>query len=156
VEWIVLRPVSAEENMKIESLMTTKVATVGMDETLQALNDIFLKANFHHLLVVENHALRGVISDRDVLRMTSPFLNTPSEQARDVAVLKRKAHQIMTREVITISKDENVESAVELMLGKKISCLPVVEKFGKIEGIVTLKDLVKSLMKELKNHKPDY
>ncbi|MBU4055943.1 MAG: CBS domain-containing protein, partial [Proteobacteria bacterium] len=64
--------------MKIESLMTTKVATVGMDETLQALNDIFLKANFHHLLVVENHALRGVISDRDVLRMTSPFLNTPS------------------------------------------------------------------------------
>jgi acetoin utilization protein AcuB len=135
--------------MNVESIMTREVTTVGMDETLEALNNIFSRVNFHHLLVVEGGKLRGVISDRDVLRMTSPFLNTPSEQARDLMVLKKKAHQIMTREVLSISKEQRLESAVNMMISKKISCLPVVSESGEIEGILTLKDLVKTLMREL-------
>lgn len=138
--------------MKVESIMTKEVTTVGMDETLETLNAVFSKVNFHHLLVLEDGKLRGVISDRDVLRMTSPFLNTPSEQARDVAALKKKAHQIMTREVISISKEESLENALNLMIEKKISCLPVVSEAGQMEGILTLKDLVKILIKELEKH----
>ena len=136
--------------MKIESLMTKKVSTIGMDDTVKTISEFFSKVNFHHLLVIEEDMLCGVISDRDLLKTTSPFLNTPNEQTRDLAILKKKAHQIMTRAVITISKDADVEQAVNLMLKKNISCLPVVSQSGSIEGIITWKDIIREYVKQMK------
>ena len=136
--------------MNIESLMTKKVATIGMDDTVKTVSEIFSKVNFHHLLVIEDDSLCGVISDRDLLKTTSPFLNTPNEQTRDLAILKKRAHQIMTRKVITITKDADVEQAVNLMLEKNISCLPVVSPSGAIEGIITWKDIIRTYVKEIK------
>ena len=128
--------------MKISSIMTEKVFTVDMDVTLQDICRIFEDKKFHHLLVVEEGELRGVISDRDVLKALSPFLNTPVEQTRDLATLKKRSHQIMSREPITITKDATAKDAIRLMFQKIISCLPVVSADGKIEGIVTRKDLL--------------
>lgn len=122
--------------------MTNEVVTVGMDDFLSTICGIFDKLRFHHLLVVEDDELRGVISDRDVLKASSPFLNTLSEQNRDVAILRKRAHQIMTRKPITITKEATSEDAVRLMLRETVSCLPVISSDGKIEGILTWKDLL--------------
>jgi acetoin utilization protein AcuB len=132
--------------MKIVSIMTSRVATVEMDDTLRSINNIFCQANFHHLLVIENGQLAGVISDRDLLKASSPFLDTPAERPRDVARLSRKAHQIMTREPITVTPDTTVAEAASILMKKNVSCLPVVSSQGKIEGIVTWKDLLKAYM----------
>ncbi|MHC4435269.1 MAG: CBS domain-containing protein [Planctomycetota bacterium] len=129
--------------------MTQKVFTVEMDVTLQDICRIFEDKKFHHLLVVEEGELRGVISDRDVLKALSPFLNTPVEQTRDLATLKKRSHQIMSREPITITKDASAKDAIRLMLQKIISCLPVVSSNGQIEGIVTRKDLLDVYSKQL-------
>ena len=130
--------------MKISEIMTKEVVTVDMDTTLKAVYEIFDKKSFHHLLVIEDGRLWGVISDRDVLKAISPFLNTLAEQDRDLFTLRKKAHQIMTRKPITISKETDAEDAVRLLLRENISCLPVVSSEGKIEGIVTWKDLLKA------------
>lgn len=133
--------------MKISSIMSKKVVTIEMDDNLKTISDIFSKVKFHHLLVIEDDALCGIISDRDVLRTTSPFLNTVSEQARDLALLKKKAHQIMTRDLITISEDMSVEEGVNLMLSKNVSCLPVISPSREIKGIVTWRDMIKAYVK---------
>ncbi len=52
-------------------------------------------------------------------------------------------HQVMTREVITISADASLELAANLMLDRGISCLPVLED-GKLQGIITWRDLLKA------------
>ncbi len=132
--------------MKIASIMTNRVATVEMDDTLRAINNIFCQAKFHHLLVVENKKLIGVISDRDLLKASSPFLDTAAERPIDVARLSRKAHQIMSRELITVEPDTSVAEAVAILIKKNVSCLPVVSPLGKIEGIITWKDLLKAYM----------
>jgi acetoin utilization protein AcuB len=132
--------------MKVSSIMTNRVATVEMDDTLRAINNIFCQAKFHHLLVVENEKLVGVISDRDLLKASSPFLDTPAERPCDVARLSRKAHQIMTRELITVEASTLVTEAVAILMKKNVSCLPVVSPLGKIEGIITWKDLLKAYM----------
>ncbi len=132
--------------MKIASIMTARVATVEMDDTLRTINGIFCYAKFHHLLVVEGKKLVGVISDRDLLKASSPFLNTPAERPCDIARLSRKAHQIMTRNLITVSRDTPVAEAVEILLQNNVSCLPVVSPTGQIEGIVTWKDITKAYM----------
>ena len=129
--------------MDVNSVMTKKVITIDMDTQLLTICNIFKQKKFHHLLVIENNELVGVISDRDVLKAISPFIGTLAEQNRDLFTLKKKAHQIMSRKPFTISKEISMEEAANLMIQNNISCLPVISFDGKIEGIVTWKDLIK-------------
>jgi len=129
---------------RISAIMTSNVVTVDMDTSLKTICAIFDKRKFHHLIVVEDDKMLGVISDRDVLKALSPFLNTLAEQARDLSTLKKRAHQIMSRKPFTITKDAELKDAAQIMLRENISCLPIVSRDGEVEGIVTWKDLLKA------------
>jgi acetoin utilization protein AcuB len=128
--------------MNLGSIMTRRVVAVEMDDSLRVINGIFTHAKFHHLLVLENKKLMGVISDRDVLKAMSPFLDTLAERPRDAATLERRAHQIMTRELVTGTSEMDIAEAVQLMLQERVSCLPVLSENGQVEGVVTWKDLL--------------
>jgi acetoin utilization protein AcuB len=121
--------------------MTHRIVTVQMDDSLAVVKEIFEASGFHHLLVVENEKLVGVLSDRDYLKAISPFLNSISERIRDRATLERKVHQIMTREVITLKVTDTMVSAIGLFNRHKISCLPVIDETGKPVGIVSWRDI---------------
>ncbi len=123
--------------MKISSIMTRRVVTVEMDDSLQIIREIFENVKFHHILVVDGQKLAGVISDRDLIRALSPFLDTPTEKERDTTTLNKKAHQIMSRTPITVDAETSIEKASNLLLENNISCLPVISPQGSIEGIVT-------------------
>ncbi len=62
--------------MHIRDIMTTRVATVSMDDRLSVIKDIFEQAHFRHLLVLEEGELVGVISDRDLF-VPSALTSTP-------------------------------------------------------------------------------
>ncbi len=89
--------------MHIRDIMTTRVATVSMDDRLSVIKDIFEQAHFRHLLVLEEGELVGVISDRDLFRAISPYLDSEAEMSRDTETLTKRAHQIMSRQPVTIA-----------------------------------------------------
>ena len=126
--------------MLIKEIMTTRVATVSMDDRLGVIKEIFEQAHFRHLLVLEEEVLVGVFSDRDLLRALSPYLDTDAEMNRDTETLNRRAHQIMSRQPITISPESSLQAASAIMLEQHVSCLPVLEN-GALVGIVSWKDL---------------
>ena len=128
--------------MKVANIMTRRVVTVSMDDSLDYINSVFQSTGFHHVVVLERGTLAGVISDRDILRHVSPFLGKLSELPRDVSTLEKKAHQIMTRKLITISPESSISEAAEVLLRNKVSCLPVVDDGGNLKGIITSKDLL--------------
>ena len=128
--------------MLIKEIMTTRVATVSMDDRLNVIKAIFEQAHFRHLLVLEEEVLVGVISDRDLLRALSPYLDTDAEMNRDTETLNRRAHQIMSRQPITISPERSLQEAASIMLEQHVSCLPVLEN-GALVGIVSWKDLLR-------------
>jgi acetoin utilization protein AcuB len=132
--------------MIVNEIMTTRVFTIEMDTTLGQIQKIFEKHKFHHLLIVEDGELIGIISDRDVLKEISPYINTLSEDSRDRQTLKKKAHQIMSRKPITVGTDTLVDDAASIMFKKNISCLPVVSPSGNIDGILSWKDILKCLL----------
>ena len=66
--------------MTVQQIMIRQVITVEMDEHLLALRDVFLQHNCHHLMVVDARRLVGVVSDRDLLRNISPFVDGISER----------------------------------------------------------------------------
>ncbi|TDF37470.1 CBS domain-containing protein [Alteromonadaceae bacterium M269] len=129
--------------MRIVKIMTEKLVTVQMDDSLLLINDIFENTNFHHLLVVESNKLVGVISDRDLFKALSPNLGCVSETAKDAATLNKKAHQIMSRDLITLSPDASAYDAIALFNQHTVSCLPVIDENQKPLGIVSWRDILR-------------
>jgi acetoin utilization protein AcuB len=111
--------------------------------SLEELCNIFKQVPYHHLLVAQERELLGIISDRDVLRTSSPFINTERATAQDQALLQTKAQEIMSTALITVRPDTLIDTAVILLLEHSISCLPVVSNAEAIEGILTWKDMLK-------------
>lgn len=132
--------------MNVDAIMSREPVTVGMDDDLHRVKDLFELYRFHHLLVLLGEKLVGVISDRDLLRASSPFVGRASERPQDLATLNRRAHQIMTRDLVVVAPDTPVEEAARLMLDKRVSCLPVVAAEGQLLGIVTWRDQLRSLL----------
>ncbi|WP_447965898.1 CBS domain-containing protein [Nitrospira sp. Ecomares 2.1] len=126
--------------------MATRVVTIEMDDSLEVVRDIFKKVRFHHLLVVDNQQLVGIISDRDMLKAVSPFVGTMSETTRDRATLNKRAHQIMSHHPVTVCSSCSLQEAAQLMLGRGVSCLPVTTKNGEVLGIVTWKDVLRAVL----------
>jgi acetoin utilization protein AcuB len=132
--------------MNVQDIMSRDPVTVGMDDDLHRVKDLFELYRFHHLLVLLGDRLVGVISDRDLLRASSPFIGRASERPQDVATLNRRVHQIMTRNLVVVAPETPVEEAARLMLDKRVSCLPVVGTEGELLGIVTWRDQLRSLL----------
>lgn len=138
--------------MNIEKIMSKRVVSVKMDDTLASVKDIFENTRFHHLLVIEKGKLLGVISDRDYLKAISPNLGLASETPRDTATLNKRVHQIMTRKLITTHPDSDVLDAVSLFNQHSISCLPVIDDDNKVVGILSWRDMFRAL-EERQKHK---
>jgi predicted transcriptional regulator len=75
--------------------------------------------------------------------------NMRLEIIKDLRTLKKRVHQIMGHKPITASKDHTIKDAAVMMLNGKISCLSIVSSDGTIEGIVTWKDILKWLVREV-------
>jgi acetoin utilization protein AcuB len=127
--------------MTIADIMSHDPECVSPDTSLMEIRQLLHQRGFHHLLVVEGGTLVGVISDRDVLRTVSPFLDTRSETPRDVRTLAKRAHDLMREDPITIAPGDPVQEAADLLLDHLISSLPVVDH-GNLVGIITTKDLL--------------
>jgi acetoin utilization protein AcuB len=126
--------------------MTSRVVTIHMDDPVGIAKEIFDAMKFHHLLVVDSDGkLAGVMSDRDLLKALSPYVGTAAENARDLATLNKRAHQIMSRNPITLPPDADIRDAIKLILSARISCVPVVDAAFKPVGILTWRDLLRSL-----------
>ncbi len=130
--------------MKVSDIMTPKPVIITMDTELREIKEIFDHAHFHHLLVEDeiDHTLVGVISDRDLLFALSPYINTLAETAHDTETLYKHAHQIMSRNMVTIAPDVECKAAALKLLQAGISCMPVINPDKHILGIVTWKDFL--------------
>lgn len=132
--------------IKIVDIMTTRLVVIEMDDNLEAVKNIFDNVRFHHLLVVEDELLVGVVSDRDLLKSISYKVDTAAETSRDSASLQKRVHQIMTRELICLNQKSTLADAIKLFGKHTISCLPVIDQMGKPVGIVSWRDLIKEFV----------
>ena len=132
--------------MIVQDIMTRKVVTVEMDDTLQIVKEIFDRLRFHHLLVMEEGRLFGVLSDRDLLKALSPNLGTSTESFKDRATLNKRVHQIMSRDPISLPPQASVLEAVKTFNTHRISCIPIVDAGGKPVGVLSWRDILRALL----------
>lgn len=133
--------------MRVQEIMTRRIATVHQDDRLEFVRDIFIQSTFRHLLVLDSQEqLCGIISHADMGWALSPYLDTDAEVERDRDTLQRRVHQVMSRDLVTITSVATVQSAARIMLEHNIGCLPVVDD-GQLEGLVSWKDLLRQVIK---------
>lgn len=136
--------------MALNSIMTTRVISVEMDDTLFHISELLTQAKVHHIPVLSAKKLVGIISDRDVYKNLSPFINTAAEFPRDKATLEKRAHQIMSRNPICILETASVKRASELILAHELSALPVVNKASELVGIISWRDILRFALSNTK------
>ncbi|MCC2616052.1 CBS domain-containing protein [Aestuariibacter halophilus] len=133
--------------MLLSHIMTTRLVTVTMDDRLTVVKEIFDKASIHHVLVVDGEVLTGVISDRDLLKAISYNVTSKQATAKDLATLNKRAHHIMTRNVITLTANATIFDAVSTFNRHTISCIPIIDRHCHPIGIVSWRDIMKALEK---------
>ena len=138
--------------MNVEKIMSKRVVTVEMDDSLKVVKEIFDNVRFHHLLVVEQGKLFGVVSDRDLLKALSPNIGTIVETTMDALTLKKRVHQIMTRKPVTLTPSAGIYDAIEIFNKHNISCIPVVDDENKPVGIISLRDILKAIKLKRSKH----
>lgn len=137
---------SSSTELTAGAVMSTHVVTVTMDDSLATIRRLFQEHHFHHLLVAERGELVGIISDRDLLKAISPNIGTLSETDRDRATLNKRAHHIMTHNPVTVQTTTSIETAAALMLEKNVSCLPITSDDRHLKGILTWRDILRTLI----------
>jgi acetoin utilization protein AcuB len=131
-------------------LMSGPAITVGLDATLGTVRQIFVSHGVQHVLVVEDSVLRGVVSDREVLRALSPYLDTASEQARDLQTLRRPVHQVMDHHPVVVAPDADLDQVARVFAAHRFSWLPVVEPTGHPVGVIGWRDLLAHFLPALR------
>jgi acetoin utilization protein AcuB len=131
--------------LHVEKIMSINPVCVSLDDSLATVKSIFDNCRFHHLLVVDEGVLVGVVSDRDLLRAISPNIDTTRYTAQDWSTLQKRVHQISTRHPITLPPEATVLEAVSIFNTYCISCIPIVALDNRPLGILSWRDILKHL-----------
>ncbi len=104
----------------------TDPVTIGPDEPLSQARRIMRERDISGLPVVENGAVVGILTNRDL---------------RFVKALDRPVRDAMSTDLVTVRPGTGLERAKELMQEHKIEKLLVVDERGMLRGLITIKDV---------------
>jgi acetoin utilization protein AcuB len=133
--------------MNITEIMSAPIKSVTLDDFLKDVKDIFDNNDIRHLIVVEEGELIGIVSERDLLRNISPYLNTNVYTTRDLATLNQRVIHIVTRKPKFLTLKHEAQDAVDLFNTVRIGCIPIVDENNAPVGIVTRGDIIRNLHK---------
>lgn len=112
--------------MKVSKIMSKAVIiddTISIKQAAKIMSD----KNIGSLIIVKNNKINGIITERDILK--------------NLSKLNSKVNSIMSKNVVIIDKDSNIEQAADVMADKKIKRLPVVED-NKLIGLISATDII--------------
>jgi len=128
--------------MLVKERMTTKLVTVTKDTDIESAYRIMRKNKIRHLPVVEDEKLVGIVADRDIRQALLPWKSSEKEKEFYYFSKEVRVSDVMTKDVITISPETDIEDAARLIHDHKFGALPVV-KGKKLVGIITHMDILK-------------
>ena len=115
--------------------------TISKDQSVRRALIIMSEKNISSIIIVDNNDFPiGIFSERDYARK----IILKGKSSKDTLL-----DEVMTKELITITRDYKVDQCMEIMNEKRIRHLPVLEN-KKIIDIISIRDVLKIMMKEQK------
>lgn len=135
---------------KLEDIMTKGVFTVSLYDTVNDADRIMREEKVRHVPVLDGNKFIGLITERTLNEYTLRQIYDFDDNIEDSG--KNKIfdfQQVMAKDVHVVYPEDSVKKAVELMVKKKIDCLPVVDWDNNLLGILTIYDILLFLNKKL-------
>ena len=126
----------------VRDIMRERVVTISAGDSLSTVEDIMRLGGVRHIPVVRGGSLVGVVSERDLLRVSLSNLVAVGNDERRAFLLDVEIARVMSKPPIVIEPEASVRQAARLMAEHKIGCLPVLED-GSLVGIVTETDVLR-------------
>lgn len=118
--------------VKIRELMTKNVVAIGPERSVSEAVKKMVERNVECLPIVQFGELKGLITFRDIIEKVVYAKRVPK---------KTKVKDVMAKKTVTCRPDSTVIEVVKLMKNKRLRRIPVVNKEGRLVGIVTDFDL---------------
>ena len=130
---------SVEDFLKLYK--NRQIWTISKDQNVRQALILMSEKNIGATIIVDNSDFPiGIFSERDYARK----IILKGKSSKDTLL-----DEVMTKELITITRDYKIDQCMEIMNEKKIRHLPVLEN-KKIVGIISIGDLLKIMIKEQK------
>jgi len=148
--------------MLAKDIMTREVITVKPNDRVDEVAQLLVENKISGIPVVdeENHVV-GIITEKDLIVKASElrvpfyltlfdsiiFLENPIRFNNDLKKYTAvNVKDAMTKQVVVVEEDTEISDVVKIMQNKRINRVPVVRN-GKLVGIITRNDVLKSLVK---------
>jgi CBS domain-containing protein len=130
--------------IKIYDILRAKgdeVISLPPDSTVRELIATLAERRIGAVIVVDGTELRGVVSERDVVRR----LHTDGDTVLDTELV-----DLMSSDVVSCGVDDDIDAIAATMTERRIRHMPVL-RGDTIVGVVSIGDVVKSRMEQLQN-----
>ncbi len=118
--------------MLVKDVMNSDVKTIGSKSSVQEAAKVMGRFRIGSLIVVKDEELIGIVTERDIMTKVV---------AESKDAIKTSIGNIMTKDIVMIKPDADIEEAAELMIKHHIKKLPVVFD-NQLIGIITSMDIV--------------
>ena len=135
-------------NRLVRDVMAPEVRTIEESRKLSDVRKLLVKHSFHHVPIVSDNKLVGIISANDMVRLTCDTYGTDERSMDNVLDRHFSIDQVMNRNVITIKGDATIREAAMLLGNGTFHSLPVIDADGAVVGIITSTDLIRLLTEE--------
>jgi len=146
--------------MKIKEVMTKDVTSISPDVTVSEAVKLLEKLKISGLPVIDDKdKLVGMFTEKEALSHILPsyiekvgrfiYEQNPKATRKKFAELSNiKVSQLMRKDVVTTTEDTTLCEVARLMLTQKARRIPVLDKSGKVVGIVARCDVLSAFEKE--------
>ena len=118
-----------------------QVCTISKDQSVMQALTLMSEKNIGAIIIADNNDFPiGIFSERDYARK----IILKGKNSKDTLL-----DEVMTKKLITVTKNYKIDQCMEIMNEEKIRHLPILEK-QKIIGIISIGDVLKIMMKEQK------
>jgi len=118
--------------VRIRELMTKNVVVIGPERNVSEAVKKMVERNVECLPIVQFGELQGLITFRDIIEKVVYVKRAPE---------KTKVRDVMAKKMVTCRPDSTIIEVVKLMKNKRLRRVPVVNKEGRLVGIITDFDL---------------
>ncbi len=138
--------------MYIKDVMHSDVTSVPLGTPVQEAYEIMRDGGFRHLPVLDEFdKVAGILSDRDLSSVGAVYKDEATGTEEFLVTEDSTVDKIMSTKPFSVSPDDSVSFAIDIMREKHIGCL-IVSNDGELLGIVSYLDILDAFKKILDRH----
>ena len=126
--------------MDLSQLAGRRVISTHSRATVLEVCEVMLREKVSAVVVLDEGALVGIISERDIVTRVVAQRRDPSTTI---------VSEVMTTKVTTVTENATAQTAIELMHHGAFRHLPLIDAAGRIIGVLSVRDLLRQRVQEL-------